>query len=324
MGQDSKIPEEIGGGETDVNLKIYKNRGLFFKTIRFLTVSLTILVFTGAACASRPGNTGKHCLWSIETANNTIFLLGSLHISPADIYPLPEVIERAYDKCSKIIFEADIEAVNDPSFQTKIMTLGVYSEGDNLEDNVSAQTFDLLKKRADAAGIPIQQLSRLKPWLCALSLSSIEFLKLGFNPAYGIDMYFFNKAKKDGKEMLRFETVEFQLSLMTQMTSKQEEMMLRQTLKDLEVIEKDAANLVKYWKNGDVKKLDSLITASLKDFPELYNRWFVSRNKRWLAEIKKLIGKNENVFIVVGAGHLVGRYGLVELLRKQNYKIRQR
>jgi len=324
MGKDSKIPEEVGGGGTDVNLKTYKNRGLFFKTILFLIVSLIILVFTGAACASQPENTGKHCLWSIETANKTIFLLGSLHISPKDIYPLPEVIERAYDKCSKIIFEADIEAVNDPSFQAKIVTLGVYPQGDNLKDNVSAQTFNLLKKRADAAGIPVQQLSRLKPWLCALSLSSIEFLKLGFNPAYGIDMYFYNKAKKDGKEMLRFETVEFQLSLMTQMTRKQEEMMLRQTLKDLEVIEKDAVYLVKYWKNGDVKKLDSFIKASLKDFPELYNRWFTSRNKRWLSEIKKLIGKNENVFIVVGAGHLVGRDGLVELLRKQNYKIRQR
>jgi len=307
-----------------VNLKIHKNRGLFFKTVLLLTVSLTILAFNGAAFASRPENTGKNCLWSIQTANNTIFLLGSLHISPADIYPLPEVIERAYEKCSKIIFEADIEAVNDPSFQAKVMTLAVYPEGDNLEDNVSAQTFNLLKKRADAAGIPIQQLSRLKPFFCGLSLASIEFLKLGFDPANGIDMYFFNKAKEDGKEMLKFETVEFQLNLMTQMTRKQEELMLRQTLKDLEVIEKDAANLVKYWKNGDVKKLDSFITASLKDFPELYDRWFTSRNKRWLAEIKKLIGKNENVFIVVGAGHLVGKDGLVELLRKQNYNIRQR
>jgi len=307
-----------------MNLKIHKFRGLFFKTILFLAVFSTLLVFTGATFASRLENTYKHCLWSIETANNTIFLLGSLHISPPEIYPLPEVIERAYDKCSKIYFEADIEAVNDPSFQTKIMTLGVYPQGDNLEDNVSAQTFDLLKKRADAAGIPIQQLSRLKPWLCALSLASIEYMKLGFNPANGIDIYFYNKTKKDGKEMLEFETAEFQLSLMTQMTRKQEEMMLRQTLNDLEVIEKDAANLINYWKNGDAKKLDSLITASLKDFPELYDRWFLSRNKRWLAEIKKLIGKNENVFIVVGAGHLVGRYGLVELLKKQNYNIRQR
>jgi len=307
-----------------VNLKIHKLSGLFFKTVFFLAVSLTILAFAGAACASRPENTGKHCLWSIETANNTIFLLGSLHISPADIYPLPEVIERAYDKCSKIIFEADIEALNDPSFQTKIMTLGVYPEGDNLEDNVSTQTFDLLKKRANASGIPMQQLSRLKPVFCALALVSIEYKKLGFIIANGIDMYFYNKAKKDGKEMLGFETAQFQISLLTQMTHKQEEMMLKQTLKDLEVIEKDAANLVKYWKNGDVEKLDSFIAASLKDFPELYNRWFLSRNKRWLAEIKKLIGKNENVFIVVGAGHLVGRDGLVELLKKQNYNIHQR
>lgn len=307
-----------------MNLKIHKNRGLFFQTILFLAVFSILLVFTGAASASRLENTNKHCLWSIETANNTIFLLGSLHISPAEIYPLSEVIERAYDKCSKVIFEADIEAVHDPSFQTKIMTLGVYPQGDNLEDNVSAQTFDLLKKRADAAGIPIQELSRLKPWLCALSITSIELLKLGFNPANGIDIYFYDKAKKDGKEMLAFETAEFQLSLMTQMTRKQEEMMLRQTLKDLEVIEKDAANLINYWKNGDAKKLDSLITESLKDFPELYDRWFLSRNKKWLSEIKKLIGKNENIFIVVGAGHLVGLYGLVELLKKQNYKIRQR
>jgi len=307
-----------------VNQKTLKHKGLFFKTILFLVVFSAVSIFSAATFASQPGDTNKHCLWSIETPSNTIFLLGSMHISPAEIYPLPEVIERAYDKCPKVIFEADMDAVNDPSFQTKIMNMGVYPEGDNLKDNVSTQTFNLLKKRADATGIPMQQLNRLKPWLCALSLSSIEFLKLGFDPAYGIDMYFFNKAKQDGKQMQGFETAQFQLSLLTQMTHKQEEMMLRQTLIDLEVIEKDAASLVKYWKIGDTKGLDSLISKSFKGLPELYDRWFLSRNKHWLAEIKKLMGKSENIFIVVGAGHLVGRNGLVELLREENYKIHQR
>ncbi len=301
------------------------NRGLFSRIILFIIVFTTFSIFTGPVSAYKLlENSNKHCLWSIETANNTIYLLGSLHISPGEIYPLPEVIEHAYSKCSKIIFEADIEAVHDPSFQARIMTLGVYPEGDTLEANVSRQTFDLLKKKANSAGLSIEQLNRLKPWLCAISITSIEFLKLGFNPIYGIDIYFMNKAKKDGKEMLAFETAEFQLSLMAKMTRKQGEMMLRQTLKDLEVIEKDAANLVNYWKSGDSDRLDSLITASFKDFPELYDRWFTSRNKMWLSEIKKLTGENENIFIVVGAGHLVGRDGLIELLRKQNYKIHQK
>ncbi len=307
-----------------MNLKIDKHSGLFFKAILLFAAFLTVSIFSGAVFADRLGDTNKHCLWSIETANSTIFLMGSMHISPNDIYPLPEVIEHAYNQCSKVIFEADIKAVNDPSFQTKIMTLGVYPEGDNLKDNVSVQTFNLLKKRVDATGIPMQQLSRLKPWLCALTLSSIELLKLGFNPLLGIDMYFFNKAKKDGKEMQGFETAQFQLELMSQMTRKQEEMMLRQTLKDLEVIEKDAAKLVEYWRTGNSKGLDSLISKSFKGLPELYDRWFLSRNKKWLAEIKKLIGKTENIFIVVGAGHLVGKDGLVELLRGQNYEIHQR
>lgn len=307
-----------------MNQNTGKHRGLFLKTILFLVVFSAVSMFSAAAFASQAGDTNKHCLWSIETPNNTIFLLGSMHISPAEIYPLPQVIERAYDQCAKVVFEADMDAVNDPSFQTKIMTMGVYPEGDNLEDNVSAQTFNLLRKRADTAGIPMQQLNRLKPWLCALSLSSIEFLKLGFDPAFGIDMYFFNKAKRDGKQIQGFETAQFQLSLMTQMNRNQEEMMLRQTLIDLEVIEKDAASLVHYWKNGDAKGLDSLISRSFKGLPELYDRWFLNRNKHWLAEIKKLMGKNENIFIIVGAGHLVGRNGLVELLREENYKIHQR
>jgi uncharacterized protein YbaP (TraB family) len=307
-----------------MNLKIHKNRGLFFKTILFLALLLASSTFSPVGSATQSGDTNKHCLWSIETASNTIFLLGSMHISPKNIYPLPEVIERAYDQCPKVIFEADMAAVKDPAFQTKIMAFGVYPDGETLKDHISAQTFDLLEKRADATGLPMQQLNRLKPWLCALSLSSIEFLKLGFDPAYGIDLYFFNKAKKDGKEIEGFETAQFQLSLMTQMTPKQEEMMLRQTLIDLEVIEKDAASLVNYWKTGNSTGLDFLILKSFRGFPELYDRWFLSRNKQWLAEIKKLAGKNENVFIVVGAGHLVGKNGLVELLKRQNYKVRQR
>jgi hypothetical protein len=260
----------------------------------------------------------KTFLWSIETGKNTVYLLGSLHILKSDSFPLGKKIEDAYRDSKKIVLETDLDS---PEFQAKMITLGLYPEGQTLEQNVSKETYRLLEKELVAVGLPVAHFNRFRPWVCALALTFMEFQRLGFDPSYGIDTHFFNKAKKDGKEIIALETIDYQLGLFTKMGKAEQESFLRQALKDLEVIETMASEMVSSWKTGDVDKLNSIIKLSFKEHPDIYNRFIIQRNKRWISRIEDLMRQDENVLVIVGAGHLVGTENILELLKKKGYKI---
>jgi len=307
----------------DINHVFNRNRRKWlsiFILFAFFSTFVTVVY-------AREGPQGKgenHFLWSIETGTNRIYLLGSLHVLKGDSFPLAKEIEEAYSKCRKIVLEIDLDSVNDPAFQAKIITLGLYPNGQTLEQNVSEQTYRLLKKRVDALGLSVAQFDRLKPWVCALTLTLMEFQRLGFDSSYGIDMYFFRRAKRDGKEIIALETLEYQLELFTEMAKAEQESFLSQAIKDLDVIETMASEMVESWKAGDTDSLDSIIRISFKEHPDMYDRFITQRNKKWVSQIENLMRQNDNILVIVGAGHLVGTGSIRELLKKKGYKIVQR
>ena len=279
-----------------------------------------------ASAQSQPGfqpGQKKDFLWSVKTANATVYLLGSFHLLQADAYPLDANIEAAYKNSARVCFEMDIGAAKDPAYQSQLLAQGLYPEGQTLQQNISKETYALLDKKAAALGITMVQLNPLKPWLCAVTLSGLELIRRGFDPRYGIDQYFFAKAKKDDKPMFFFESIDFQMRLFTELTGKDGDALLRQTLKDLEVIETLLPDMVNAWKTGDAPRLGAFMTMSFKDLPGLYNRFVVERNKTWSSTIERLLAQGGTAFVVVGAGHLGGPDNLLQLLQKKGYRIEQ-
>ncbi len=284
-------------------------------------VSLWTSVNTASAQASQ--QTKKDFLWAVKTDKATVYLLGSLHLLKSDSYPLDRNIEDAYRDCKRICLEADIDRLKDPTYQTTMLAQGLYPEGQTLAQNISKETYSLLEKKAAEVGLSMAQLNRFKPWLCNLTLVGLELQRKGFDPTYGVDTYFFNKAKKDGKEMLFLETVEFQMKLFSELDSNEGESLLRQSLKDLEVIDTMLPDMVKAWENGDDARLGSIMNISFKDHPDIYNRFVVQRNKAWVGTIEGLLAQGGTSLVVAGAGHFVGPENLLQLLKGKGYTIEQ-
>ena len=267
--------------------------------------------------------THKSSLWSIETQSNKFYLLGSLHLLKQDSYPLAAAIGSAYADSRKIVFETDIAALQEPAMQAKLLQLGLYPEGSNLLQDLDGRTRQLLEKKMSALGLPLEQFARFKPWFIALTLTTLELQRMGFSPLYGLDVHFFNKARTDAKEIGFLEPAEFQLNLLGKMVKKDQIAFLNQTLKDLEVVNELAADLVKFWKAGNAKGLHELLFRSFKDYPDIHDRLLIQRNKKWVEEIEVLMRENKNILFVVGAGHLVGPESVVDLLQKRGYKVKQ-
>jgi uncharacterized protein YbaP (TraB family) len=77
---------------------------------------------------------------------------------------------------------------------------------------------------------------------------------------------------------------------------------------------------VSAWRTGDGAKLAALLSNEYKSFPNLYRLLVSDRNKRWVPQIEKLLHGNQDYFVVVGALHLVGDGGLLELMRRDGFK----
>ncbi len=291
---------------------------VFFLPAFLIATSLGLQAKTAAV-----EQTTKSCLWTVDTASNKIYLLGSLHLLKPNAYPLDAAIEKAYADSRVVIFETDIAALQTPGVQAKLLEMGIYPTEHNLFQNLDGNSRQQLEKKMSEIGLPLEQFSRFKPWLVALTLTTLELQRMGYNPAYGIDVYFFNKASADGKEIGFLEPAEFQINLLGNMVEQDQYDFLSQTLNDLEVVNELAGDLVKSWKDGDADKLHKLLSKSFKDYPHLHDRLLIQRNKNWVGQIEGAMRKNKNVLFVVGAGHLVGPESVVDLLKEKGYRVKQ-
>jgi uncharacterized protein len=266
----------------------------------------------------------KSCLWSLQTGSTTLYLLGSIHLLKPEAYPLAPAIEQAYQASRLLVFETDLAAFHDAAIQTRIMDLGKYPQGQNLFQNIALSTRRLLEKKLAPLGLPPESFARFRPWFVAINLEALEVLKMGFDPAYGVDLHFYGRAQHDAKQITFLETLEEQLGVFTDMSPGDQNAFLDQTLKELDLMDEVTSELIRYWRSGDAPRLHALLSKSFQNHPALYRRIMIERNKKWSEQIAKRIKQRQNIMVVVGAGHLVGPDSVVEMLRRKGYQPIQR
>ncbi|MDR2862020.1 MAG: TraB/GumN family protein [Syntrophobacterales bacterium] len=282
---------------------------------------LLLLVFTAPLHAQE--QSGKSCLFKITSSKGTVYLLGSMHLMKESVYPLPETIERAFQESSDVVFEINIGEMESPQAQEIMLRKSLFTDGRTLSKVLKPATYEKLKEAAKSLNLDVVQLDSLKPWSMAMALVVIKMNQLGFSPEAGVDRYFYRKAVNAGREISGLETMEMQLNLMDGLSMAQQDMLVSQTLDDFADMGKTVDDMMIIWKNGEMDKIEQMITDSFRDYPALYNTLFVKRNKRWASQVGALLAQKKTIFVVVGAGHLVGKNNLLELLRRKGYTVEQ-
>ena len=265
----------------------------------------------------------KHCLWKVEGRTNTAYLFGSIHFLKKEFYPLAPPIEDAYKRSQVLFFETDLEQMQSPTAQLKMLQHGKYPEGQTLKQNLSRDTYAKLEAYLSESLGSAALFEGLKPWMVAVALLGMELQKLGFNPEQGVDKYFFEKAKQDKKQIVPLETIDFQLGLFAGLSKEEEDAMLKETLQEINSFKRILGELTEAWKTGDTKKLDELILDAMREFPQIHKKLLLDRNKEWTAKIEKQLAEGRNLFVVVGTAHLIGKDSVVDLLGKKGFKVQQ-
>lgn len=287
--------------------------------MRLIAVFVALLA---ASVSAQPQ--GKHFLWKVEAASGaTAYLLGSLHVLPADSYPLPAAIDKAFEGSKTLVEEVDLDEMNDPTAMMGALAKAMLADGKTLDQMIAPSTYAEVKKRAESVGLPMLALDRMKPWLVAVTLMAPTLQAAGFKPEFGVDRHYFDRAKGKGIKRQGLETVAYQLDRFDSMPLPVQEALLKATIEDLDTQLTSVKDMARAWASGDVAAVEKLTLTSFKESPELYQRLLVERNENWVPHVEKCLSDNAACFVVVGAAHLVGPHGLPTLLAKRGLKVTQ-
>jgi uncharacterized protein YbaP (TraB family) len=218
--------------------------------------------------------------------------------------------------------EIDVEEAASPTFIALVLSKGMYPSGMTLESQLSKETFTRVSNWFTAAGVGIAPFRQMKPWMVAITVQTLALQRLGFDPEHGIDKHFFDASKQAGKQFIALETAAEQIDFLDRLSPKTQDIMLRESVDSADAELTEIKDIAAAWRAGDGAAVERTMLKGYDDAPEVYQTLLVDRNRRWMPKIESCL-QTRSCFVVVGAAHLVGKEGLVALLKQRGYAVEQ-
>jgi uncharacterized protein YbaP (TraB family) len=270
-------------------------------------IFLSVVVLTAPTYAVQKAN--FPVFYKIEYQQQQAYLLGSLHIGRDDFYPLPHVIEQAFSQSDALVVEVDINQAD---------TLGLLSQFGGLNSDIAHKVNQQRHDYCLSHTALCQGLAPYAPWLQSAQISMSRYGELGYNVELGVDAYFM--ANKADKVLLELESMQFQFELISSFSAETQLQMLDDAMNasDAEMLE-----LVSAWRQGNAQELANIMQTQAGEADELLEKLLWQRNHTMAAKMIELLESKQHkqLFIVVGAGHIVGQQSIPSLLMQQGVKV---
>jgi len=236
---------------------------------------------------------------------------------------LKPIVLEVFSKSRRLVLEIDLVKEGPAKFQQLLMQKGINLDGKPLQQQLLPETYELAAQRAADLGVDLKLMASFKPWVVALTMVVMQLQKLGYDPNSGIDHQLAQRAKQANKPVSGLETAEFQIDLFSRLSPPEQDMFLRRSLIEMDQLEKSVDDMVDAWSRGDVERGEMLFLESMRDYPELKAKLLDERNRNWIPQIDQFLKQDEDILVVVGAAHLVGKEGVIELLKARGYNLEQ-
>jgi len=251
--------------------------------------------------------------WGISNSKAKIYLLGSIHMANEKFYPLPEIIENAFNESDSLAVEFNVNNVD--YFQ--MINLGMM-QNQTLKDVLNDTTYNLLKKKFEEFNLPITLFNNLKPWLAAMLVSNMELVSDSVNPELGFDLHFLNKAKNK-KGIIELESLKEQMNIFDNDLKEYQNEFVNFSLKEGSSNKDIIDKYFELWSTGDIKGLEKIVFDGFDSpmYKPLKEALYTKRNYNMADKISKFLNTDKIYFVVVGAAHLVGENGIIEILKNK-------
>ena len=262
------------------------------------------------------------------------YIIGTYHLAPASFVDSIPGAKAAFENVGQVCGEVDMAEMESMEGTQKVMAAMMLPDGKSLSDVLTADEMDRLNAYmkatmgADLTNPLIKsQLGSMTPMAISTQLQLVQYMRMtpGFNPMALIDSYFQQAAKKTGKPVIGFETVDFQISVLyTGSTIERQKQQLFCMIDNAEYTAAMMKALAGAYFAQDMAKLYEVTEEKHGDVcdstPEENETLIYGRNADWVEKMPAIMADKATLF-VVGAAHLPGERGVLELLEKQGYTV---
>lgn len=266
---------------------------------------------------------GPHPLWRVTSGSDTLHVMGSVHLLRPEVYPLDPVMQTAIESADKVVFEIDLDSMQNAG--PKFMQRGLYEGDKTIEDELADTTYTFFASTLDSLGIPPSNVKKMKPWFLSITLSGIVLQRSGYDTQAGIEQHVYRAVNERDErvEVAGLETIDEQIEMFASMGEDDPNEYMYYTLKNLSESVAQIDRITEAWKAGNVQAIANLMNEGMEEYPEFRERLLTRRNENWIAPIEALMKEDQRILVVVGVGHLVGEDSVVDLLREKGYTVTQ-
>jgi uncharacterized protein YbaP (TraB family) len=284
---------------------------------------ILIILFAGDCTAQvQPkelvkNNDDNTLLWQISGngLKQPSYLFGTFHLLCKEDVHFSDQLKAAVQNSNEIYMELNM---GDPEIAQEALKLVYMNGGKKLKDLYTDSEYKRVNNYFnDSLQMPLAYVDKMKPYF----LMALLYPKmLPCTTTSGIEEQLMQLAKEDKKQIKGLETIEFQASVFDSIPYKEQAKELLQSIDSIGAYRVEFDSMLTIYKSQTINKIEGLFDKSEFGMEGHEDILLDNRNKDWVGKLKKNMA-DESVFVAVGAGHLVGKNGLIELLRKQGYVV---
>lgn len=256
-------------------------------------------------------------LWEISGKNlkQPSYLFGTVHLICKEDFFLPEVVRTKFSAAEEVFLELDMD---DPAMMMKMMSLMQLPKGQTIKKLFGDSAFAAFdKKYQKITGMSAALFNTFKP-LMLMSMLTEKSLSCSGRESY--EQTFIAMAAKEKKDIKGLEKIEDQIAVFDGIPDSVEIANLQTMVADFDKSIEEFKKLITVYKTQDVEALFNFTEAS-PELMEAQNELLVKRNNNWIPVMQNNM-ETKSCFFAVGAAHLGGDIGVINLLRKQGYTVK--
>ncbi|NUO01892.1 MAG: TraB/GumN family protein [Saprospiraceae bacterium] len=294
-----------------------------------------LFLFIASIARSQPetqapvAETENALLWEIsgKKLSKPSYLFGTIHLIPRADYFLSEKAREAFKKAKRAAFEIDLEETMDIAGLMPMMMKMYMNNDTTLRDLLTQDEYSGVKAHFEKIGLPLGFLERIKPMFLSMLASEDVAASMGKGQSKessttSYEFELLAMAQEQKKEVVGLETAAYQMSMFDSIPYKVQAKMLVDAINSEDATGNDEfSQMVEMYKNQDIQGMQAMMGSSEDGLGKYEDLLLVRRNKNWIPVMEGMM-HDEITFFAVGAGHLGGKQGVVNLLREQGYTLK--
>lgn len=264
-------------------------------------------------------NINNSLLWEISGKGLTSpsYLYGTMHMVCAEDTRMSEGLKSAIQKSKQVYFELDMDNMEE---MMSVLKYARMTNGLKISDLVSPVDYQKLEEyfKKNRSILPFAMMSRFKPYFITAVIS--EGI-MGCKKKVSVEQMIMSEARQYDKEVKGLETLEFQASIFDSIPYEKQAQDLVMYVDSIDRFKSTTLEMVDMYRRQDIHNMDSLMEKSDPGMMQYMDVLLYDRNKRWAAQIPEQMFNMPTLF-AVGAGHLGGEKGVINLLKQQGFTLK--